>query len=824
MIRIVRSRLNKCAISLSLIAALLYPIPVQAQNTTDNPLVLQVRWDHQFQFAGYYAAQWLGYYEAEGLNVEIRSAFKDGQILDAVTEVEQGRAHFGVGAANLLISQDSGTDLKLVASVFQRSAVEYCTLSEYQGNSVFDLSRLHIARRPGDLLDLELQALFFSEGITPYAQRTSDITRDFTLDDLLAGSFDVVPQFLGQISYTASQRGIPLKVIRPAEYGIDFYGDTLFTSGNLAEQDPELVEKFRKASLKGWKYALEHPQEVADKIVVMTAKPDETPEALKERRNFNRFQAEKALELTHYPMVEIGNINPYRWEKMASVMQSLGMINRIPDLDALIFDYDQVRMNRLQETKKTLSIGLIILIGCLTLSFLAYLKWRNTLLSHEIDVRQMAERQLVLSNARYETIFRSSVLGITITDFDGRIHHVNEAWCRMTGYPAEQLCTMNIDDLIAPESTGMDSSQLTALKDGLIASYSMEKKYRRLPNGPGDRNFFYGRMVLTQIWDPSTDSTLTMSMVTDVTRDVLEAEAVSRSEDRFRKIIAQVAQEIGGTRSITDLNPTGLPMNLEDINLELERLFTHELEENRRKEALIRSQARMAAMGEMIGYIAHQWRQPLNTLKLVLMNLKDSAQDPDYTEKSYIKANALIKRMSETIDDFRYFSKPRTEPRFFRIEDAMKVVLGLMEEHMRIAGISVIIDCAALSPLFGLENQLSHVLFNLLSNSVEVLRKNPAGHPRNIRIRGETHPDYSIIRIEDTGPGIPQHISDHVFDMYFSTKETEGGTGLGLYMARAIIESSFHGSIRLLNRPSGCTFEIHIPHDAKVVNPYENPA
>ncbi len=117
-------------------------------------------------------------------------------------------------------------------------------------------------------------------------------------------------------------------------------------------------------------------------------------------------------------------------------------------------------------------------------------------------------------------------------------------------------------------------------------------------------------------------------------------------------------------------------MNLEEINMELEKLFTHELKENQRKDALIRYQARMATMGEMIGSIAHQWRQPLNTLKLVLMNLKDSGDDPDYVEICHDKANVLIRRMSETIDDFRYFSNPQTEPRYFSIEESIKLVLG----------------------------------------------------------------------------------------------------------------------------------------------------
>lgn len=779
-------------------------------NKTD--LVLQLRWDHQFQFAGYYAAQWLGYYEAEGLNVEIRSAFQEGNILDAPTEIQAGRADFGVGAANILMAQDSGIDLTLVASIFQRSAVEYCTLLSERGNTVFDLSQLHIARRPGDLLDLELQALFASEGLSPYAKRTTDMTRDFTLEDLKNGTYEVVPDFLGQISYAATKENIPLKVIHPAEYGVDFYGDTLFTSSKLANKNPELVERFRRASIKGWYYALEHPQEITELIVNRLPRADASPDLEDELKTFNTYQAKKVLEVTHYPLVGVGNINTFRWKRMADAMYQLQMISKTPDLDLMIFDYKQIKMNQLQATKQNLAVLFGVIITCITLFFLAHLKRRNILLLTEIDDRQLAERQLTLSNSRYETIFQSSVLGITVTDFDGVIHTVNDAWSRMTGYSTEELCQMNINALIAPEYRLVDKNQLLDLKEGRISSFSLEKKYLRRPNNTDEQDYFYGRMVLTRIWDDTSDTILNMSMVTDITREVQETEANLRSEVRFRKIVGQVVQEIGGVRCENPNQCNELSMNLEEINMELERLFNHELEENRRKDALIRYQARMAAMGEMIGSIAHQWRQPLNTLKLVLLNLNDTENDPEYVQACHTKANTLIRRMSETIDDFRYFSNPRTEPRFFSIEESFKLVLGLVDEQLRVSSISLEMDLSSLPPLHGLDNQFSHVLFNLVSNAIDALKLNPPDKPRVIRLVGQNLQSELLLRIEDSGPGIPKANAQKIFDMYFTTKEADGGSGLGLTMACFILENTFNGKLSLAETATGCAFELRIPY------------
>lgn len=823
-------RVHRIVCSLILILALLsniQPVFASSGSLEGRDVVLQLRWDHQFQFAGYYAAEWLGYYEEEGLNVEIRSAFKDGEILDVPTEVGEGRADFGVGAANILISQDSGPEFSLVASIFQRSAVEYCTLLSKRGNTVYDLSQMNIARRPGDLMDLELQALFASEGISSSVLRTSDKIEDFTLEDLKNGSYDVVPQFLGQVSYTALKENIPLKVIKPAEYGIDFYGDTLFTSLQLANDDPELVERFRRASIKGWYYALENPNEITDLIVERLLRSDSSPNLDSELRMFNSYQSRKVIELTHYPIVMVGNINTFRWYKMAEVMHELDIIEQIPDLDRMIFNYEQIKMDQLTETRQNLYVGFASITLIITMFFMVYLNRRNLLLRKEIAERQYMEKRLKLSNSRYETIFQSSVLGITVSDYEGNIHTVNEAWCKMTGYSSEELCEMNINELIAPEYHNSDKEQLKDLKEGRITSYTLVKKYLRNPEKFDEEDYFYGRMVLTRMWNDSSGPIQTMSMVTDITREVQETEANLRSERRFRKIVGQVAQEIGVVHfENLDLN-NELSMDLEEINMELEKLFRHELEENRRKDVLISYQSKMAAVGEMIGSIAHQWRQPLNTLKLVLMNLRDSGDDPQYEQLCYEKANKLIRRMSETIDDFRYFSNPQKEPRYFSVEEPISLVLGLVDEQLRVSGISFDVDMEDLPQLYGFDNQFSHVVFNIVSNAIDALKHNQPGKPRRITLTGRLRDSVLHLGIEDTGPGIPEGNREKIFNMYFTTKEEDGGSGLGLAMARSIVENTFNGILGLTDTALGCAFEIRIPlpsqttYEERLLNNYE---
>jgi len=134
---------------------------VYAQN--NKKVVLQLRWNHQYQFAGYYVAKWMGFYDEAGLDVEIKSAFDSNKnILVATKEVLEGRADFGIGSDDVLMEENKGSKLCIVASVFQRSAVEYYMRADTSYRGIVDLSKLNTARRKNDLLDIELQAMHYT--------------------------------------------------------------------------------------------------------------------------------------------------------------------------------------------------------------------------------------------------------------------------------------------------------------------------------------------------------------------------------------------------------------------------------------------------------------------------------------------------------------------------------------------------------------------------------------------------------------------------------------------------------------------------------------
>jgi PAS domain S-box-containing protein len=327
-------------------------------------VVLQLRWDHQFQFAGYYAAEWLGYYAEAGLDVEIRSAVTpERKILRAIREVSEGRADFGIGAADLVIARAQGIPLVVASVIYQQSAIGIYSRRQSGLSSPADLTRHRVRRIPGDIADVELTAMLRAEGIDP-ATVPEYYPKGRAFDLLIQGKIDAYAGYGLRALWNAHKTGQKLGVLRPSTYGVDFYGDSLFTNERLAQDRPDLVRRFVTASLRGWQYALEHTDEIADRIA------SDLPRAhpVDDLGAFNRFMAKEVKRLSLYPVVELGHVNPDRWRRMAETLREAGSISGAIDIAAFIFDPERSRRQQADFLRKSLIGGgvvLVVLIGLL---------------------------------------------------------------------------------------------------------------------------------------------------------------------------------------------------------------------------------------------------------------------------------------------------------------------------------------------------------------------------------------------------------------------------------------------------------------------------
>ena len=430
-------------------------------------VVLQLRWDHQFQFAGYYAALWQGYYREAGLDVEIRSAITPEQkILLAVQEVAEGRADFGVGAADILAARDKGIPLVLMMSVFQQSAARFYALEKSGMKSPADLVGFRVARNANDLIDVELQAMLRAEGIDPAGVRA--YPHKPGADHLLSGSVDVIPGYSITLPYHAKARGLRLSTLAPSNYGIDFYGDSLFSHERLIKKNPEIAERFTQASIRGWQYALENPAAVADRI------SRELPRNVKVENlaAFNRFQIDPVKKLTLYPVVELGHVNEGRWRLMHAILRESVIVRGALDETSFFYNPDRRKSQRMELSARVA----LPVMGILLFVALVSLFW-NRRFVREADQRKRVEAALRESEERFRQIYEHMAVGVARISLDFRIEQANAAYCQMLGYTEEELIGRHLRDITLPEVIEENLRLQTDLGLGKIDHYRLEKGF-----------------------------------------------------------------------------------------------------------------------------------------------------------------------------------------------------------------------------------------------------------------------------------------------------------------------------------------------------------
>jgi C4-dicarboxylate-specific signal transduction histidine kinase len=246
-----------------------------------------------------------------------------------------------------------------------------------------------------------------------------------------------------------------------------------------------------------------------------------------------------------------------------------------------------------------------------------------------------------------------------------------------------------------------------------------------------------------------------------------------------------------------------------DLRLESEHRISA-VEDLRRKEQLLLQQNRLAAMGEMIGNIAHQWRQPLNTLGLLVQELPVIYQkgelSTEYLQESKEKAMKLIGAMSRTIDDFRNFFRPDKEKASFRANEVIRTTISLLQASFDNEQIEVSVQEEDVV-IEGYPNELSQVILNILINAKDAFLERST---ENAQILVSTFRENGkpVITISDNAGGIPEEIMGKIFEPYFTTKGPNKGTGIGLFMSKTIVEKSLNGSLTVRNTATGSEFRI----------------
>ena len=289
---------------------------------TPDRVRLQLKWRHQFQFAGYYAAISQGYYREAGLEVELVEP-QPGK--NHVEEVFAGRAEFGVGNSDLLLSRAEGKPVVVLAAIFQHSPL---ALVARPVPGITAMPDLH--DRPMMMIEsekAEILAYFKHEGVNITGLNIRPHTH--RIEDFIEGKVDAMSAYVTDQPFMLKQAGVPYLIFVARSGGIDFYGDNLFTTEEQIRLHPDRVKAFRAASLRGWDYALAHPEEMIDLIL-----RDYTQ---RHSREHLVFEAAKTAELMHPGVIEVGHNNPGRWRHIAQTYAEFGLMPADFDLAGFLY-------------------------------------------------------------------------------------------------------------------------------------------------------------------------------------------------------------------------------------------------------------------------------------------------------------------------------------------------------------------------------------------------------------------------------------------------------------------------------------------------------
>lgn len=832
---------------------------------TLRKVVLQLPWLHQFQFAGYYAALEQGYYREAGFDVTILEGRPDWP---PVPRVIAGEAHYGVARSEILLHRLKGQPVVLLASIFQHSA----TILLAKKESGIDNPQQMIGKRvmvlEGDD-GAEFLAMFLQEGVSP--EQITLIPSTFNINDLIEDRTDVFNAYTTNEPYLLKSRGIDISIISPRTYGIDFYGDCLFTSEKELQAYPDQVKAFRRASILGWRYALAHTERLINLII--------DKYGVERTRNHLRFEAEAIRRLILPDLVEIGHTNPGRWDHIATTYIDLGMVESDTSLHGFIYAPNPVRY------PIWLWRGLFIasLAGMLTTAGAMVLLFLNRKFQKEIVDRRAVENSLRQSESRYRYLFDSINSGVAvyqavddgkdfiISDFNkagekieqikagdvigkrllevfpgmkdsGLFDAFQQVW--KTGSPLHPPLTYYEDDRIS----GWRDNFIYKLPTGeIVTAYTDETMHKRSEQELAlqkDEQTLLIDTIDTQVWYLSEPRTY--GAVNKAHADFLgvSKEAVAhkrldavRSKKHLKTTIDNNYRVFKTKKSFHTeewgihasgqqrlLAVTRTPKLDADNEVAFVVCAGVDITDTKQLEVQVREAHKMKAIGTLSGGVAHEFN---NILAIILGNAELAGDDMPANNKGQ-KFITEIQRASlrgkEVVSQLLNFSREAVSTKKTL---CINEIISEAVSFLRASIPSTIEFETALTDellcMVGDPTQIHQVIINLCTNASHAMEAN--GGTLNIEAfkqttdRAEAFSDqelppgtYIVLKIIDNGHGISGQDVGRIFEPFFTTKDVDKGTGMGLAVVHGIMRSH-GGGIRVRSRiDQGTEVECFFPY------------
>lgn len=735
-----------------------------------DEVVLQLKWIHQFNFAGYYAAIEQGYYADAGLEVIIREG-KPG--INFIEEVVSGRAQYGIEMPELLIAHHQGEPVVVLAAIFQHSPQILLARADHHINSPHDLVGKKVMWRFDSAA--ELRAMISNENVPLTKIEFTELSWD--INDLINGEVDALHAYITDQPLTLEKAGVEYTELSPIHYGIDFYGDCLFTSKEELSAHPDRVRAFREASLRGWAYAMEHPEELMDVISNTYHSVSTRPQLEHEYEHINDLMFPK--------LVDIGHMNPGRWKHIGDTFVDLAMLDPDYSLDGFLYDPQAQHDNSKILLMFWILLGVFTSISMVLIGLLIFnrklkreVDLRTGYLSSEIKEREVAERELQDSNARHAAMIENIGDVIGVIGLDGHTIYQSPNVEKWFGWKPEELQGDGWR-FMHPDDIARIQAEFKALLSGSVPS-TVEYRFRC-------KDGSYKWIELSAV-NRSDDPLISGVLINyhDISQRKLAEEELRRHQDHLEDLVAKRTAE------------------LQEQNYELTEQRKVVEEANRLK-------------SEFLSNMSHELRTPLNSIislsNILAIQAKDKLLKEHNEYLEIIERNG--KKLLELINEILDLSKIEAGKTQVNLSEvSLSLVLGTIKDDLSVLadekGLRVHLNSPEKLPhVSSDESKLYQVFTNVLGNAIKFT---PSGA---IDLIITPHSNHVDVDIKDTGIGISEEVLPYIFEEF---RQVDGsfsrrfdGAGLGLSIAYKTLKL-IGGSIKVKSKlGEGSVFTISIP-------------